>query len=305
VSAEGLVVWQANRYSVPWRLIGRLLAVRITAEELIVYGPDLAEVARHRLLPAHTQGQRSIQPEHQPVVNAAEAERVRAIFALYRKHQALGPVVQELARRGWVQKRWRTRKGRLRGGRPFTTTSLQRLLTNVTYRGQIRYHDEVHPGEHPALVDATLWDQVQALLRRSRTTHGLRIHNPHGSFLQGILHCVPCGCVMTATSSTKGTRCYRYYVCRAAQRHGWKNCPAPAVSAGTIEQVVLEQLQALDGFATLWPRQGPDEQARLMQRLLERVDYDRVQGKLTITLQADHATSLAQAQAQVGNEANP
>jgi len=69
VSAEGLVVWQANRYSVPWRLIGRLLAVRITADELIVYGPDLTEVARHRLLPAHTQGQRSVQPEHQPQPN--------------------------------------------------------------------------------------------------------------------------------------------------------------------------------------------------------------------------------------------
>lgn len=69
VSAEGLVVWQANLYSVPWRLIGRLLAVRITADELIVYGPDLAEVARHRLLPAHTPGQRCIQPEHQPQAN--------------------------------------------------------------------------------------------------------------------------------------------------------------------------------------------------------------------------------------------
>jgi transposase len=66
VSAEGLVVWQANLYSVPWRLIGRLLAVRITADELIVYGPHLDEVARHRLLPAHTPGQRSVQPEHQP-----------------------------------------------------------------------------------------------------------------------------------------------------------------------------------------------------------------------------------------------
>jgi site-specific DNA recombinase len=32
----------------------------------------------------------------QLVVNAAEAERVQAIFALYREHQALGPVVQEL-----------------------------------------------------------------------------------------------------------------------------------------------------------------------------------------------------------------
>jgi transposase len=73
VSAEGCVAWQANLYSVPWRLIGRLLAVRITAEELIVYGPDLAEAARHRLLPTHTQGQRSLHAEHQPQAN----ERLR------------------------------------------------------------------------------------------------------------------------------------------------------------------------------------------------------------------------------------
>jgi transposase len=69
VSAEGVVVWQANRYSVPWRLIGRLLAVRITADELIVYGPHLEEVARHRLLPPQAQGQRSVQSEHQPQAN--------------------------------------------------------------------------------------------------------------------------------------------------------------------------------------------------------------------------------------------
>src|SRR6516225_8286704 len=200
----------------------------------------------------------------QLVVNATEAERVRAIFALYRERQALGPVVQELARRGWVQKCWRTRKGRLRGGQPFTTSCLRRLLTNATYRGQIRYHDEIHPGEHPALVDAKLWEPVQALLRRSRT-HGPRIHNPHGSFLHGILRCLPCGCPMIATSSAKGSRYYRYYVCRAAQKQGWKSCPAPAVSAGTIEQVVLEQLQRLEGFDTLWARQEPGEQPRLIQ----------------------------------------
>ena len=69
VSAAGVVAWQANHYSVPWRLIGRLLALRITADELIVYGPDLAEVARHRLLPPFVQGQRSVQPEHQPQPN--------------------------------------------------------------------------------------------------------------------------------------------------------------------------------------------------------------------------------------------
>jgi site-specific DNA recombinase len=127
-----------------------------------------------------------VDPKGSPlVVNPAEAERVRTIFALYVAYRALRPVVQELARRGWVQKYWRTRKGRLRGGQPFTTTSLRKLLTNVTYRGQIRYQDEVHPGEHPALVDAALWEQVQALLRRSGATRGSRIGNPQGSFLRG------------------------------------------------------------------------------------------------------------------------
>ena len=86
VSAEGRVLWQANQYSVPWRLIGRLLAVRITADELIVYGPDLAEVARHRLLPAGTQGQQSVQPEHQPQPN----ERLRRA-TLEERFAELGP----------------------------------------------------------------------------------------------------------------------------------------------------------------------------------------------------------------------
>jgi transposase len=87
VTAEGRVLWQANQYSVPWRLIGRLLAVRLTADELIVYGPDLAEVARHRLLPAGTQGQQSVQPEHQPQPN----ERLRRA-TLEERFVELGPV---------------------------------------------------------------------------------------------------------------------------------------------------------------------------------------------------------------------
>src|ERR1700730_7723233 len=81
------------------------------------------------------------------VVNLAEAARVRAIFALYREHQALRPVVRELERRGWRTKRWGTRQGRVRGGRRFTRNHLRQLLGNVLYHGQVRYKQEVHPGE--------------------------------------------------------------------------------------------------------------------------------------------------------------
>jgi DNA invertase Pin-like site-specific DNA recombinase len=89
------------------------------------------------------------------VVNADEAERVRAIFKLYLQHESLLPVVQELERRGWRNKRWTTRKGHERGGKPFTKTSLYKLLTNVAYTGKVRYKDEVYDGEHAAIVEFT------------------------------------------------------------------------------------------------------------------------------------------------------
>src|SRR4029453_12421544 len=67
------------------------------------------------------------------VVNEDEAQIVRSIYGLYLEHQALIPVVKELAGRGWCNKRWTTRRGEARGGRPFDKTTLYRLLTNRTY----------------------------------------------------------------------------------------------------------------------------------------------------------------------------
>ena len=42
-----------------------------------------------------------------------------------------------------------------------------------------------------------------------------------------------------------------------------------------------------------------------LQRLLGASGYDRVGGKLALTLQADHATVLAEAQAHTAKETNP
>src|SRR5262249_37490715 len=102
------------------------------------------------------------------VVNPKEAARVRAIFDLYLKHQALLPVVRELERRGWRTKIWVTRKGRKIGGRTFVKTNLHKFLTNATYAGKLRYKNELHNGEHPAIVDPAKWQKVQELLQRHR-----------------------------------------------------------------------------------------------------------------------------------------
>jgi site-specific DNA recombinase len=235
------------------------------------------------------------------VVNAAEAQRVRAIFALYLQHQGLVPVVEELKRRGWRNKRWRTRKGSWRGGKPFTRNTLRQLLTNVVYRGQIRYRLEVHPGEHPAIVDASLWQQVQALLRVKRLRQGARLSN--GALLQGRLRCARCGCLMVSSHTTKGGRRYRYYVCSLAQKRGWKTCPSPSVPASEIERLVSEQIHRLSAgsadkaSASWWEALPALGQVRVIQRLVERVDYDGVQGTVAITFVADAAQAVAEQQA--------
>jgi site-specific DNA recombinase len=278
----------------------------------------------------------------QLVVNRAEAARVRAIFALYRKHRALAPVVRELARRGWRQKRWRTRAGVMCGGQAFTQVSLARLLRNVAYHGQVRSYDAIHAAAHPGLVDGRVWQRVQALLAR-RGRHGRQSGCPRaGAVLQGRLRCLPCGCAMVPTYTTRpGHKRYRYYVCSGAQKRGWHTCPSKALPAAAIEQAVREQIGSLsrdaallrqalaparpeDGsgpppqvgseaelravvaaFAAGWAALPPEEQTRLLPRLAARVDYDGAAGRLSVTVHPPALQALAQEWARHSPEALP
>jgi site-specific DNA recombinase len=180
------------------------------------------------------------------VVNAVEAERVRAIFALYLEHGSLLPVVRELDRRGWFNKQWTTRKGTERGGKPFNRTNLYHLLTNVAYTGKVRYKAEVHAGEHAGILDPAIFDRTQALLRRNGSTGGAIVRNQFGAVLKGLLRCVPCGCAMTPSHTTRnGARRYRYYVCSSAQKRGWATCPSKSIPADPIEAFVVNQIRAV------------------------------------------------------------
>jgi site-specific DNA recombinase len=242
-------------------------------------------------------------------INESEAARVRAIFALYLQYQALGPVLRELDRRGWRTKRWRTRKGRFRGGRAFTRNTLRQLLRNVTYLGHLRYRQEVNPGEQDAIVDAATWQQVQTLLQARR--HQPKARLPGSALLQKLLRCGSCGCAMVSSHSSKGTRRYRYYICRQAQKRGWQTCPAPSLPAGPIEHLVVQQLQPLapavapEQFVAVWQALPLAEQARLLQRLVERVDYDAAQQTVSIAFRPDAGTVLVEELTRLASETNP
>jgi site-specific DNA recombinase len=167
----------------------------------------------------------------QLVINAKEARQVSEIFELYRKHRSLTNLVKEATRRCWTTKVWKSKQGIRHRGRPFTTASLRLLLTNAVYAGKVDYRGVVYQGEHPAIVDAELFEAVNAEFRVRLRTKTDSVRNPQNALLAGRLFCTRCDQPMVATYSSKGKRRYHYYVCRSARQKGWQSCPTKSVSA--------------------------------------------------------------------------
>lgn len=83
VDAEGFVAWRGNRYAVPYCHIGRLLPVRLSESELMVYGPGLEEITRHPLLPRSCTGQHSVLPGQHPKIDGKlQQAQLRERFAV-------------------------------------------------------------------------------------------------------------------------------------------------------------------------------------------------------------------------------
>ena len=82
-------------------------------------------------------------------------------------------------------------------------------------------------------------------MSRNARTGGKEVRNRYGALLRGLLRCVPCGCGMAHTISTKNGKHYRYYVCSNAQKRGRKACPTPPLNAHEIEQAVVEHIRQI------------------------------------------------------------
>ena len=105
-----------------------------------------------------------INAERALVVNAAEAATVREIFRTYLELGSVHGLQRWANKRGIRSKQRTTRTGRTIGGQNFSRGALYHLLRNRTYLGMIVHKDKAHPGRHPAIVDAALFDEVQASL---------------------------------------------------------------------------------------------------------------------------------------------
>lgn len=243
------------------------------------------------------------------IIHDADAERVRHIFRRFVQLKSATRLAREL-----VQAGERNRYGHL-----LDKGILYKLLNNRVYIGDAVHKGTSYRGEHEAIIDNVLWDQVHAILKESprKRANGARAQSP--AMLKGLLF-GPDGAAMSPTHTRKSGRLYRYYTSQTAMKRGKSDCPVRQMPAAEIERVVLDQVRkllqapeiviqtwraarkqgneitendartALMEFDGLWAELFPAEQARIVELLVQRIDLSP--DKLDITLKIEGLTSL-------------
>jgi hypothetical protein len=136
--------------------------------------------------------------------------------------------------------------GSSRGGQPMQRGALYRMLQNPIYRGQVRHRDTVYEGEHDAIVDDSLWKQVQERLQANRIADGHKTSARSPSLLAGLVWTEQGDPFTPSHASKKGKR-YRYYVSRPQPERQEPRTRLWRIPAADLETLVLDQVTDLLG----------------------------------------------------------
>jgi site-specific DNA recombinase len=177
------------------------------------------------------------------VVNKNEARAVVDIYRRYLVLKSVRDLYDELAGAG-IRSKGRVRPdGSTYGGQKIARGALYLLLQNRIYRGEITHKGKSYPGEHAAIIDQPLWDEVQAVLAQNRIERATGARTKYPNLLGGFVFDAIGERLTPTYAIKKGTR-YRYYVssslmreARGSRADGWR------LPAGDLEGLVISRLR--------------------------------------------------------------
>jgi site-specific DNA recombinase len=165
-----------------------------------------------------------------------EAELVRSIFRRYLELGSVNELLRDLKERNIRTKTRRLSTGTTRGGIPFGRGALYYVLSNHFYIGEVKYKNEILPGEQPPIMDRALFEAVRQK-SLARWSHRTVVRNKSDHLLTGLLF-DDAGHRMIPTHATKAGVRYRYYVSTPVL-HG----EAKTASAGSVFRVPAADIE--------------------------------------------------------------
>ena len=128
-------------------------------------------------------------------------------------------------------------------GGAFTYNSVEHMLKNRRYIGELKFRDVVVPDAIPPIIPLELFEDVQKKIAKNKKAPARR-KAEDDYLLTAKLFCGYCGALMFGESGTSRTgEVHRYYKCATAKKH--KGCKKKTVRKQWLEDLVVNQTMQL------------------------------------------------------------
>ena len=128
-------------------------------------------------------------------------------------------------------------------GGAFTYNSVEHMLKNRRYIGELKFRDVVVPDAIPPIIPLELFEDVQEKIAKNKKAPARR-KAEDDYLLTTKLFCGYCGALMFGESGTSRTgEVHRYYKCATAKKH--KGCKKMTVRKQWLEDLVVNQTMQL------------------------------------------------------------
>src|SRR6195256_2770211 len=173
-----------------------------------------------------------------------EADLVRLIFRRYLELDSVNELLRDLKERNIRTRTKQLSTGATRGGIPFGRGALYYVLSNHFYIGEVKYKNEMLPGEQLPIMDRALFESVRQK-SLAQWSHRTIVRNKSDHLLTGVLF-DDAGHRMVPTHATKAGVRYRYYVSTPFLHGETETASVGSVSripAADIEDVIVKSLK--------------------------------------------------------------
>ena len=128
-------------------------------------------------------------------------------------------------------------------GGAFTYNSVEHMLKNRRYIGELKFRDVVVPDAIPPIIPLELFEDVQEKIAKNKKAPARR-KAEDDYLLTTKLFCGYCGALMFGESGTSRTgEVHRYYKCATAKKH--RGCKKKTVRKQWLEDLVVNQTMQL------------------------------------------------------------
>ena len=180
------------------------------------------------------------------VINTAEAEIIKFIFeycADKSKREPLWQLLDQLRTKNYKNKSYTSRKGNAIIGKDFSRSQIYNILSNTIYNGKIKHKDQIHEGEHQAIIDDELWNKVRGRISKQDFARNPNKKAEQPKLAGKIFDYL--GNRLSATYSYKysaaGRYKMRYYVNREISKQGKTASEFKRIRAEHIDNIVIAE----------------------------------------------------------------